>query len=65
MTFEELEVGDKFVSAVGGEVAQAYQKKSKTSAYALYGGDNGELVNAVKSDTRTFGKKDLVIKIEA
>ena len=65
MQFGDLAVGEKFVSAVEGEAAVAYQKKSNSSAYYLYGGKDGSLVNAVKSDTRTFGKTAPVIKIEA
>ena len=65
MTFGELAVGDKFVSAVTGENSQACQKKSSTSAYDLIGGEDGELVLAGKSVITQFSKKAPVIKIEA
>ena len=65
MTFGELAVGEKFVSAAEDEAAHAYQKKSSSSAYALYGGKDGDLVNSVKSDTEKFGKTAPIIKIEA
>ena len=63
MTFGNLEVGDKFVSAVEDEVAGAYQKKSNTSAYTLYGDKDGNLVNALKSDTRKFDKRTPVFTL--
>ena len=68
MTFGELAVGEKFIDVTEGNVAQAYQKKSNTSAYALIGGSEGqagELVIEGKSITEKFGKKAPVIKIEA
>ena len=64
MTFEGLAVGAQFVDAEPGADACAYQKKSKTSAYDLKGGEDGKLVIISKSCISNFSKNNPVIELE-